>query len=38
MKYYKMFLIVGLSIFVTNAISQQKQRLSVSGKPQDEAK
>ena len=37
MKYYKMFLIVGLSIFATNAISQQKQRLSVSGKPQDEA-
>lgn len=32
-----MFLIIGLSIFATNAISQQNKRLSVSGKPQDEA-
>lgn len=37
MNYCKMFLIISLSIFATNAISQQKQRLSVSGKPQDEA-
>jgi len=37
MNYCKMFLIIGLSIFATNAISQQNKRLSVSGKPQDEA-
>jgi hypothetical protein len=37
MNYCKVFLIIGLSIFATNAISQQNKRLSVSGKPQDEA-
>ena len=37
MKFSKMFLIIGMAIFATNALSQQKQRLSVSGTPQDEA-
>ena len=37
MKFSKMFLLIGMTILPTNALSQQKQRLSVSGKPQDEA-